>query len=125
MIDGMDSGSFWQKINSIAAEIENGTISFGLEIETVFSRVKLYYSVCQDVQITSSFSEEMYVSVEFVFDPSKSNPDGTPAFNWEPAIGFDFDFNGAYNSMYQATGNNAVLTVMLFIILGIGIIALA
>ena len=61
MIDGMDSGSFWQKINSIAAEIENGTISFGLEIETVFSRVKLYYSVCQDVQITSSFSEEMYV----------------------------------------------------------------
>lgn len=125
MIDGMDSGSFWQKINSIAAEIGNGTISFGLEIETVLSRVKLYYSVRQDVQITSSFSEEMYVSVEFVFDPSKSNPDGTPAFNWEPAIGFDFDFNGAYNSMYQATGNNAVLTVMLFIILGIGIVALA
>ncbi len=122
-IKGWNSNEFWNVVRGIAGEINEGNITIGLEFDIFTNSVSIYYSISQNVQITSNYSEEMYVTVKITFKPSLSGPNGLPAEEW--SLSAEFDFSAAYTTLQNITGENTVLTIVLLMLLSAAVVVVA
>lgn len=78
-------------IEAVAAEVGNGSISFGANYSYNGINVvmQLFYKVLTEVEITPNYTEEMYVVVEM--EPVDLDPPESPteSFNYVPSMSWD------------------------------------
>ena len=112
------SGDALSVLNSVAADIGYGQISFGfnLSMEGGIPHGTIFYTVHTEVEITSYYSEELDITVEFEVIPHEDPPSApVPDFSWIPSI----DWNQAaeiiencYTSLVTAIDYAFIFTLL-------------